>query len=135
MSIFSSPEFLPRVLWADAASCVASGLVQLAALDALTGLLGLPRGLLLATGVFLLAYGVTVGIVAARGASPRALVRLFALGNAGWAAGCVAVGLLLPVTAWGIAWLAAQGLCVLVLADLQWAGLRASARRGAFAAA
>ncbi len=136
MSLFASPAFLRRVLWADAASCLATGGLQLAALDALPTLLGLPSALLLDSGVFLVAYALVVGWLAMRDAPPRVAVGLLAIGNLGWAIGCAALlaGPWLQPTALGFAWVAAQAAVVLVLADLQWMGLRASARRRAGAA-
>lgn len=117
----SSSRFLRIVLAADAASCIASGALQLAALDALVQLLALPRALLLESGLFLVAYGIVVGVVATRSRIPRALVALFALGNLGWAAGCVGLlgsGLVQPAAP-GVAWVLMQALTVVVLAVLQ----------------
>ena len=135
MSIFASPRFLPRVLWADAASCVASGALQLAALDALPELMGLPRALLLYSGVFLVTYGAVLAWIASRADVPRRLVGLCALGNVGWAVGCAAAIAVLRPSAWGVAWIAAQAACVLVLAALQWTGLRGLQRPSGLAAA
>jgi hypothetical protein len=127
MTMFASPRYLRVVLWADAASCLASGALQLAALDALPRLLGLPQALLVDTGIFLVAYGLLAAWTATREAPPRGLVALFALGNLAWAVGCGAVIALLQPTALGIAWVAAQAATVVVLADLQWMGLRRGA--------
>ncbi|KQT08775.1 hypothetical protein [Ramlibacter sp. Leaf400] len=123
----SSPRFLRAVLWADAASCLATGTLQLAALDALSRLFGLPQGLLLDTGVFLVAYALLAAWTATREVPPRKWVALFAIGNVAWAIGCaIAVFTLQPATP-GIAWIAVQAAAVLVLADLQWMGLRRGA--------
>jgi hypothetical protein len=128
----SSDRFIRIVLWADAASCAGSGALQLAALQPLVQLLGLPRPLLLESGLFLVIYALAVAFVATRRNVPRALVRLFAIGNAGWCIGCV--GLLLsgavPVTALGVAWVLVQAITVAVLAVLQGAWLSRSARSG-----
>ena len=126
MSIFSSPHFLRRVLWVDAASCLASGALQLASLDALPRLLGLPEGLLLETGMFLVAYALLAGWIASRPETSRRWVAVFALGNVAWAIGCGVVIATLAPAALGVAWVAAQAATVLVLADLQWMGLRHS---------
>ena len=126
MSIFESPRFLRNVLWADAASCLGSGALQLAGGAALAQLLNLPQVLLVATGAFLLVYAAAVAWTATRDPLPRALVGLFAAGNAAWALGCVALlatGVLQP-SAWGVAWIVAQAVTVAVLAELQWTGLR-----------
>lgn len=128
MSFFASPRFLPRVMWADAASCAATGALQLAATQPLAELTGLPSSLLTGTGIFLLAYALAAGWMARRQPVPRTLIGLVAVGNLGWALGCAALilGSGLPLNAWGVAWVAAQAVVVLALADLQWAGLRAT---------
>ena len=135
MSIFASPLFLRRVLWADAASCLACGVLQLAVPDALPRWLGLPQPLLLSTGVFLVAYALVLAWVASRPQLRRALVALFAVGNVGWAIGCGAALALLQPTALGVGWIVLQGITVLVLADLQWMGLRGTRRPPGVAAA
>lgn len=128
MSIFASPRFLSRVMWADAASCAATGALQLGATQPLAELTGLPAPLLTGTGVFLLAYALAAAWMARRQPAPRALIGLVVLGNLGWAVGCGALilGSGLALSAWGMAWVAAQAVVVLALADLQWAGLRAT---------
>src|SRR5690349_19506222 len=90
LSMTPSSHLLRRVLWADAATSFASGAAQVAALDLLAGLLGLPRALLLETGLFFLAYGALVAWAASRREPPRPLVLLFAVGNIAWALACVA---------------------------------------------
>lgn len=126
MTIFSSPRFLRTVLWADAASCIGSGALQLVALDALPTLLGLPLALLVQTGLFLVGYGLVVAWMASQSEPPRRLVALCAVGNLGWAAGCVVAVVAFQPTAPGIAWIAMQAACVVVLAQLQYLGLRGS---------
>lgn len=121
---FASPRFLPTVLRIDAASCAATGLLQLAAAPALASLFGLPQPLLAATGGFLLAV-CAFALVASRTPVRRPLVALMVLGNALWVLGCL--GLLLTgvaATGWGQAWLAVQAVAVGVLAELEWMGLR-----------
>lgn len=126
MSIFASPRYLPMVLLADAASCLLSGAAQVLATPALADLLHLPAPLLAGTGWFLLGYGAAVALIATRRRLPTGLVRLLVAGNVAWGAACVALlasGWIAPTGA-GTAWILAQAACVLVLADLQWAGLR-----------
>ncbi|MDR0226418.1 MAG: hypothetical protein LBI66_08350 [Burkholderiaceae bacterium] len=126
MSMFASSRFLPRVMWADAASCAATGALQLAAGRPLADLSGLPLALLQGTGWFLLAYALAAAWMAARSPAPRRLIGLVVAGNFGWAAACIALlavgGLSLSV--WGVAWVLAQAVVVVVLAELQWMGLR-----------
>ncbi|MEO5669468.1 MAG: hypothetical protein ABIR26_02150 [Ramlibacter sp.] len=126
MSIFSSPRFLRYVLLADAASCIATGALQVAFTGALAQHLGIPAGLLAGTGWFLLAYAATVAFIATRDPIPRGFVWLLVAGNLGWAAACVALlasGWIAPASL-GVAWILAQAATVAVLAELQWTGLR-----------
>lgn len=128
MSIFASPRFLPRVMAADALSCAATGALQLGLTDMLARLTGLPVPLLTGTGVFLLAYAALAAWMASRSAPPRRLIGLVVAGNLAWAVGGVALlasGLVAP-TPLGVAWVLAQALVVVVLAELQWMGLRAT---------
>lgn len=126
MSMFASSRFLPRVMWADAASCAASGALQLVAGQPLSDVTRLPLALLQSTGWFLLGYALLAAWMAARSPVPRRLIGLVVVGNFGWAAGCVALLAFggLGLSAWGAAWVLAQALVVVVLAELQWTGLR-----------
>lgn len=126
MSISASPRFLRYVLFADAASCLATGALQLLFTVLLAQLLNLPAALLAGTGWFLLAYGAMVGFVATCEPVPRALVWLFIVGNLGWAAACVVLlaAAWVALTTLGVAWIAAQAATVVAMAQLQWTGLR-----------
>ena len=126
MSVFASPRFLRNVLIADAVSCAATGALQVAFTSPLSELFRLPAPLLLGTGLFLLAYAALVAFVGTRSPIPRGLVGLFVAGNFGWALACGA----LLATSWvspgvvGQAWVIAQAVTVVVLAELQLAGLK-----------
>lgn len=126
MSVFASPRFLPRVMAADAASCAATGALQLVFTGALARLTGLSAPLLLGTGIFLLAYAAAAAWMASRDEPPRRLIGLVVAGNFAWAVGCIALlasgGA--AITPLGWAWVLAQALTVVVLAELQWMGLR-----------
>ncbi len=126
MSIFASPRFLPRVMWADAASCAATGALQLVFADALAGLTGLPATLLVGTGAFLLAYAAAAAFMASRRSPPRTLIGLVIAGNFAWALASIVLlaSGLFALSAVGFAWVLAQVACVVVLAELQWIGLR-----------
>ena len=128
MSIFAPPRFLPRVMAADAISCAATGALQLGLADMLARLTGLPVPLLTGTGAFLLAYAALAAWMARRPIPPRRLIGLVVFGNLAWAAGAVALlasGLVAQTTL-GVAWVLAQAVVVVVLAQLQWIGLRAT---------
>ncbi|MEO7392647.1 MAG: hypothetical protein ABIU58_10760 [Ramlibacter sp.] len=126
MSLFASPRFLRNVLLADAASCIATGVLQLLFTADLARLFNLPAVLLIGTGWFLLAYAAFVGFIATRDPVPRGGVWLLVAGNLGWAAGCLALlaSGAIAATALGVAWILAQAATVAVLAELQWTGLR-----------
>jgi len=127
-SLFASPRFLSRVMWIDAASCAATGALQVGFTDALARLTGLPGGLLMGTGLFLLAYAAAAAAMAGRATPPRTLIGLVAVGNFGWAAACAALlaSGVFAVTALGMAWVIAQAVTVVLLAEAQWMGLRAT---------
>jgi hypothetical protein len=127
-SVVKHPRFLSRVMGLDALSCALTGGVQVAASDGLARLTGLPAGLLMNTGVFLLVYAVLAAALALRTGPPRTLIGLVAIGNLGWAVACVALLMsgLVAVTGWGTAWVMAQAVTVVLLAELQWMGLRAT---------
>lgn len=127
-SLFTAPRFLSRVMWVDAASCAATGAVQLGLADTMARLTGLPPALLLGTGAFLLVYAALAAAMAARAEAPRTLIGLVVLGNFGWAAACAALlaSGLFAVTALGMAWVIAQAVVVVLLAEAQWMGLRAT---------
>ncbi|MES2975082.1 MAG: hypothetical protein V4757_15820 [Pseudomonadota bacterium] len=126
MTVFSSPNFLRNVLWADAVSCLGSGVLQLSFTGTLAAMLGLPAGLLDWTGIFLVAYSAAVAFLATRQPVPRGLVWVLVAGNLAWAMACLALlaSGALPVTAAGMAYVLVQALTVVVLAELQWMGLR-----------
>jgi hypothetical protein len=124
MNVFASPRFLPTVLRVDAASCAATGLLQLVAAPALAAWFGLPQGLLTATGWFLLAV-CAFALWASRAPIRRPAVWILVLGNAAWVLGCVELLVTgAAATALGQAWLVVQALAVGLLAELEWMGLK-----------
>ncbi len=129
-SLISSPRFLRRVLWLDALSCAACGLPQLLLNATLAQWLGLPAALLTGTGIFLLVYAAAVAFLATRAVPPRPLVWLLVAGNLIWAVDCVlllASGWVAPTTL-GTAYVLVQAVTVVVMAELQWLGLRGQSR-------
>jgi hypothetical protein len=126
MSFFASPRFLRNVLLLDAATGLVSGALQLGAPAWLAALTGLPPALLLESGVFLLLYAAALAWLASRHPIPASGVWLLVVGNPAWAVACILlmVGPWLQPTAWGLAYLAVHAVSVLVMAQLQWMGLR-----------
>ena len=126
MSFFASPRFLRNVLLLDAATGLVSGALQLGAPAWLAALTGLPPALLLESAVFLLLYAAALAWLASRHPIPAGGVWLLVVGNPAWAVACVAlmVGPWLPLTPWGMAYLAVHTVSVLVMALLQWMGLQ-----------
>ncbi len=133
-SLIASPHFLRRVLWLDAATGVATGLLQLLLADQLAVLLGLPVGLLVASGWAIFGYVALIAFIATRPFIPQALVWLLIAANAAWVLGCLALlfgGLATP-TLMGQAFIAVQAVAVGVLMELQWLGVRKAAAQYAW---
>lgn len=129
--MISHPMFLRRVLLADAVASGATGL--LAVTVPLSGLLGLPAGLLRGAGLILLPYAALVAWLALRAAPPPRWAVWAVVGiNACWAAD----SLLLLLSGWvaptglGIAVVVMQALAVAGFAVLQALALRAAPRQG-----
>jgi hypothetical protein len=131
-SLFDSPHFLRRVLWLDAISGAATGVLQLLFPGFLSSLLGLPEALLLETGWVLLAFTAGIAFLATRQFVPSAGVWLLIGANALWVLGCLALlfgGWVTPGFS-GKAFIAVQAVWVGLIAELEWVGLRkASANR------
>lgn len=122
----TSPAGLRTVLWADAFSGSATAVLHLALTGALSSLLGLPAGLLSASGILLLLYVALAGLLALQRTPPRALLGALVIGNFAWVLACLALlfGGAVSPTPLGQAYLVVQSVAVLVLAELQWMALR-----------
>ena len=116
------------VLWADAISCLACGILQVALTSPLSSYFGLSQNLLTGTGVFLLPFGAVVALLAMRTRVPNAIVGVLIAGNILW--GVLAAGTLLRgdarITLAGKGYIVAQALTVLILAQLQYLCIRVS---------
>ncbi|MCA2226732.1 hypothetical protein [Nonomuraea aurantiaca] len=126
LTVTDQARFLRVVLALDAVVTGVNGLVYLAAAGPASDLLGPDAGLLRAIGVFLLVYGVAVGLLAGRRAiSPAATKAVIAL-NAVWTLGSVATVVtgVAEFTTIGAVWAIAQAIVVGVFAELQITGLR-----------
>ena len=126
MSVLSSPSFLRAVVWFDAATGVLLAALHLALTDTLAQWLGLPAGLVSASGLALIAYALLAGVIASQRSTPRGLLWVLIAGNAAWAFASLALLLSSAVapTVWGQAYLVVHVVSVGLLAELQWFGMR-----------
>lgn len=125
-SLLASPHFLRRVLWLDAVTGAATGLLQLLLADAMAAWLGLPEQLMIGSGWLILAYVAGITWIATRAIIPRAPVWALIAGNLLWLLACVALltGSLVAPTLLGQAFIAVQAVTVGLLAELEWLGVR-----------
>ncbi|QDZ29496.1 hypothetical protein [Noviherbaspirillum sp. UKPF54] len=124
-----SPHFLRRVLLADAATCLATGLLLTLGADVLQPLLGLPQALLCEAGMLLYPFAALVLFTATRPQLPRMLVWVIVISNALWAfdsAMLLLAGWVTP-TLPGKAFVVVQALAVALFAELEFFGLRRQA--------
>lgn len=129
MSSFRPSTFLRNVLLADALISGATGLLLVLGAGLVTEVLGLPVTLLRFTGLSLLPFASLVAWLATREALPRAAVWAVIAFNAAWAIDSILLllsGWVAP-TALGLVFTIIQASAVLVLAELQYLGLRRSA--------
>jgi hypothetical protein len=119
---------LRRVLLADAATCVAAGLLMLLGAGLLDQLLGMPSALLRYAGASLLPFAAVLVYVGTRQYSSRAALWAVIAWNAVWAFDSIA----LIVTGWvaptglAIVFVAAQAAAAALFAALEYVGLRRS---------
>lgn len=126
MSHVPVSSFLRKVLLADGAISLASGLVMVLGGAWLKSRLGLPAWLLVPAGLALFAYTAAVWWMARRAGVPRVAVWAVIAINLAWAVDCVAIaaGPWFAPTGLGQAFLAAHVITVLVFAELQFMALR-----------
>jgi len=129
MQLFRTSTFLRRVLFADAATCLAAGLLMMLGAGLFTQLLGLPVELLFYAGISLLPFTAFLVYLATReNLSPTVVWTVIVL-NALWTAD----SFLLLISGWvvptelGYIFVIAQALGVALFAVLEYFGLRKSA--------
>ena len=125
-TLIASPHFLRRVLWLDAATGVATGLLQVLLADHLAPLLGLPTPLLAGSGWLMFAYVLGIAWIASRSRIPRAPVLALIAANLLWVLACLALllGTLVAPTLLGKTFIALHVVSVGLLLELEWLGLR-----------
>lgn len=130
MSTLANTPFLRTALTADAVASGAMGLGLALAPGAIGAATGLPAGLLLGAGLFLLPYAALIAWLASRAAVPRVLLWVLVAGNLGWAVESAALPLLgfVAPNGLGIAFIAVQAVAVAVFAELYIVALRRAAR-------
>src|SRR5262245_59050079 len=116
-------SFLRRVLFLDAATCVAMGLFLVLLAQPLAPMLGLPAGLLEIAGASLLPIAAFMAWVATRSAFLRSGARLVVAGNAAWVAASAALlaGGWVEPTPLGFVFVAVQACAVALLAVVEYA--------------
>lgn len=127
MNFTRHPNFLRRLLLADAASCLALGVALALGAGLVADWLGLPPALLRAAGLVLLPFAAFVLFVARLPILSRAAVWLIIGCNAVWVAASGALligGFAAPTTTLGIAFVVAQAVVVAIVAELEAVGLR-----------
>ncbi|HEX8621486.1 MAG TPA: hypothetical protein VF718_05895 [Allosphingosinicella sp.] len=122
----ASTNFLRRILALDSASCALLGGLLLLDGAGLAPLLGLGERLLFGAGLLLLPLAAFIAWLASRAVPPSGLVWLVIAGNAAWTAESFLLiatesGRITPL---GTAFVAGQAAVVLVVALLEYAGLR-----------
>lgn len=127
-------SFLKRVLLADAGVSGAVALLQLVATKPLAALTGLPAGLLLGTGSFLVGYVTLLVVLAKRSSVWSSLIWLVIVGNLAWAMAALVVAATLSVAPLGAAFAAVHAIAVTAFAFLEYRGLGVSGARAAHGA-
>ena len=125
MRTVSPSPLLKTALVADAAVSGAVAVLQLAAAEWLGNLSGLPRALLVETGIFLVAYAILLAALARSARLPSVSIGIIVLGNIAWAVACVALlaAGTFPLSGLGVAFVIVQIAAVLAFAALEYAGL------------
>ena len=121
--------FLRQVLKADALLSAATAAAMTLGATVLAPITGLPASLLIVVGLALIPWVAFLLWVATRPAVPAAAVWAVIVLNLVWVVDCalVAFGLAFAPTTWGVGFAAVNALGTLLLADLEYIGLRRSA--------
>lgn len=124
---FASPKFLPRLLLIDGLATGATALMLILGAEMLAPVLQLPAGLLRIGGAICAPFALWVLMLSRRVAVPHGAMAAVVAINFAWVAASawVAFGPTWQPAAFGVAFVCAQALAVLVFAELGWMGLRA----------
>ena len=132
MSQRTMTPFLRNVLRVDALLSGLTALALMADAEPLAAWTGLPAGALRGIGVALVPWTALLAWLASRAVVPGAAVGTVIALNFVWALDCAlaAFGVLGAPAGPGVALLAVQAAGAVVLAELEWVGLRRTARMG-----
>jgi hypothetical protein len=128
MQLIHTSSFLRRVLFFDAISCAASGLLMIFGSEALGKMLEIPITLLFYAGLSLLPFAAFLVYLARRESLPAAAVWTVIMLNALWTVDSILIllaGWVTP-TELGSVFVLAQALLVAMLAGLEYFGLQKS---------
>jgi hypothetical protein len=125
----TSTNFLRRVLFADATTSAAFGLLLLFGADAVSRILNVPAPLLRPIGLSLIPFALFVVFVATRERLARGAVWTIIVLNAAWVVASVLVLMAAPIdpNRLGIAFILVQAVLVAAFAEVQYVGLRRAA--------
>ncbi len=119
-----SRSYLRPVLYADAATCLATGALMTLGAGPLARLFALPQPLVSWSGLSLFPIAALMLWVASRRSIPRTGAWVVVLGNVAWILGSVLSLYLTTPSTLGYAFVIAQAAVVAVLADLELMALR-----------
>jgi hypothetical protein len=119
--------FLRRVLTIDALTCFATGILLAALPTPLASLFGLAPELLFYAGLALFPCAALMLWVALSSRLIRSLANVIIVGNLAWVAGSALVLAMTSPTTLGYAFVIAQAVVVIALADFEWMALRKAA--------
>ncbi|MFO1118101.1 MAG: hypothetical protein U1E28_20730 [Beijerinckiaceae bacterium] len=126
MRMIQSSALLRNVLIVDAAFSGASGIALASLAQPLATMSGLPYGLILGAGVFLMPYAIIVGSLGLCALLPPAVVWFVVAGNALWVVESLVTLSQTAPTAFGIVTVGAQAIVVAAIAAAQAIGLKRS---------
>lgn len=128
MKTIQPARLLKLALYADAAAGLSLAGLQLLLPSLLAEQLSLPVGLLTGSAIFLVGLVLALVFLANARRVWAAAVQFIVIGNVGWAITCLMLAgtSILSPSGLGVAFLALQGIAVLLFAYLEYAGLRAS---------
>ena len=119
--------FLRRTLAVDAATCAGMGALLFIFSQPMSGLLGLPAGLLYYAGIALFPCAALMILARTRQPLSRVLAWVIIAGNAAWVLASALILIVTAPTALGYAFVIAQAVAVAVLAELEYVGLSRAA--------